>query len=82
MFAKVICRFVMYHLIYCSVLVNEQSGFMKNLSIDEATYKYEILKDLNNKIHVAGIFCDLGRAFDFTDKIILLRIRLKCRQMV
>jgi hypothetical protein len=35
---------------------------MKNLSINGATYKYEILKDLDNKINVTGIFCDLGRA--------------------
>jgi hypothetical protein len=52
----------------------EQSGFRTNSTTDRAIYKLtnEILKALNNKSMIGGIFCDLKKAFDCVDHEILL----------
>jgi hypothetical protein len=48
------------------ILVNEQFGFRHSSLTDIVTYKLtkNILTDLNNKLLVGGIFCDLHKAFD------------------
>jgi hypothetical protein len=63
---KVIYARLHQHIMSNNILANEQYGFKSNSSTETALYKLinEILNDLNNKILVSGIFCDLKKAFD------------------
>ena len=47
-------------------LVQEQSGFRSSLSIGNVTLKLleSVYKVWNHKKCIAGVFCDLSRAFD------------------
>jgi hypothetical protein len=49
-----------------NTLVPEKSGFRKGISTKNVAFKLTdcILKSLNQKMHVGGIFCDLAKAFD------------------
>jgi hypothetical protein len=49
-----------------SILVQEKFGFRKGASTENAAYKLtaNIVKPINKKMHVVGIFCDLGKASD------------------
>ena len=49
-------------------------GFRLGQRTDNATYKLttEILKAMNNKLLIGGIFCDLEKTFDFINHDILL----------
>jgi hypothetical protein len=49
-----------------NILVREQFGFRKGISTEDATYKLtdNVLKSINKKMYVGGIFCDLAKAFD------------------
>ena len=49
-----------------SILAEERFGFSTKSTTNNATYKLtnEILKALNNKLMVGGIFCDMEKAFD------------------
>jgi hypothetical protein len=49
-----------------NILVPEQFGFRKGISTENAAFKLTdgVLKSLNQKMHVGGIFCDLAKAFD------------------
>jgi hypothetical protein len=51
-----------------NILTKEQFGFRHALSTDNASYHLidNILKALNNKLLVCGIFCDLHKAFVLT----------------
>jgi hypothetical protein len=71
---KVIYIRLNQHIVTNNILVKEQYGFRSNLSTGKATYKLlnEILKALNNRILVGGIFCDLKKAFDCVNYDILL----------
>jgi hypothetical protein len=48
-----------------NILAEEQFGFRTQISTDTAIYKLlnEILKTLNSKNLIGGIFCDLEKAF-------------------
>jgi hypothetical protein len=56
------------------IVVDEQFGFRTSSTTDRAIYKLtnKILKALNNKSMIGGIFCDLKKAFDFVDHEIYL----------
>jgi hypothetical protein len=57
------------HIISNKILVDEQDGFRSNTSTGTAIYQLnnKILKALDNKEWVGGIFCDLSKAFDCLD---------------
>jgi len=66
----------MGHLNINKILVEEHSGFRKNLATEEAINKLtnEILRVLNNMSMVDGIFCDLEKAFDSVSHEILSKV--------
>ena len=55
-------------------MAQEQYGFRTNSSTETASYNLinNILEALNNKLIVAGIFCDLTKAFDCVNHTVLL----------
>jgi hypothetical protein len=57
-----------------NILVPEQFRFRKGISTEYAAVKITdyILKSLNQKMHVGGIFCNLAKAFDCVNHEILL----------
>jgi hypothetical protein len=57
-----------------NILSEEQFGFRKGLSTDEAFYIFidEISRALNDKMHVGGIFCDLAKAYYCVNHDILI----------
>jgi hypothetical protein len=57
-----------------NILSRAQYGFRTNMSTDNSIYQLttNILKALDNKQLVGGIFCDLSKAFDCVDHEILL----------
>jgi hypothetical protein len=71
---KAVYNQLLEHLHKNNILAEEQFGFRTNSATDKAIYKLtnEILKTLNSKIKIGGIFCDLEKAFDcVNDKILL-----------
>jgi len=59
-----------------NILVEEQFGFRTKSTTNKTTYKRtnEILKALNNKFIVGGIFCDLEKAFDCINQVLIIYI--------
>jgi hypothetical protein len=49
-----------------NILVTEQFGFRLGISTDNAAFKATntLLKSMNQKMHVGGIFCDLAKDTD------------------
>jgi hypothetical protein len=64
------------HIRVCTnnILAKEQYGFRINSSTEAASYEIinEILKALNNRLSVGGIFCNLKEAFDCINHEILV----------
>jgi hypothetical protein len=73
-FETVMQRRILKHLTTYKILSTEQYGFRVGLKTENAIYKLttEILKVMNNKLLVGGIFCDLKKAFDCADHDSLL----------
>jgi hypothetical protein len=63
-----------HHVLSNNILAKEQYGFRNNCSTEMASYNLinNILKALNSKMWVGGIFCDLTKAFDYVNHNILL----------
>jgi hypothetical protein len=75
-FEKVIYNRLLEHLNSNNILFKEQFGFRKDLTTKKATYELinDILSALNDKIIVGGIFCDLAKAFDRVNHILLSKL--------
>jgi hypothetical protein len=63
---KIIYNSLNHHMQTNNLLVPEQFGFRKSMSTEDAAFKLtdNVLKSINQKMHVGGIFCDLAKAFD------------------
>ena len=74
LFEKVIYKRLDTHIATNNILAKEQYGFRNNASTEKTIYQLtdNILKALDDKYMVGGIFCDLTKAFDCVDHDILL----------
>jgi hypothetical protein len=68
---KVIYNRLSHHMHTNSILVPEQFGFRKSISTGDAalTLTDNVLKSINQKMHVGGIFCDLAKAYDCENNV-------------
>jgi hypothetical protein len=73
-FKNIIYKRLDNHVISNNILAKVQYGFRNNTSTEKAIYQLvnNILKALDNKYLVGGIFCDLTKALDCVDHDILL----------
>jgi hypothetical protein len=73
-FERIIYDRLSDHMEVNNMLATEQFGFRPCSSTEKASYRLmdEILKSLNNRLMVGGIFCDLQKAFDCVNHNILL----------
>jgi len=60
---------------YNSIMTDQQFGFRKGYSTDEAIFKlvHEVLNALNDKSKVGSIFLDLEKAFDSVNHSLLIK---------
>jgi len=72
-FEKIIYNRLITHIISNKIFTNGRFGFKKNSSTEKAAYKLinYILRALNDKQIVRGIFFDLEKAFDCVNHDIL-----------
>ena len=63
-----------------NIIAKQQNGFQKEKSIDLAIYQniFGILKSIEMKEMVVGVYCDLSRAFDCVDHGLLLDKLERC----
>jgi hypothetical protein len=73
-FEKVIYNRLHYHIKANNILTKEQYGFINNSSTEIASHNTinNILKAINNKMWVGGVFYDLTKAFNYVNHNILL----------
>ena len=73
-FEKLIYSIIYKHICTNNIVVKEQYGFKINSSTDAASHDVinEILKAMNNRLSIEGIFCDLEKAFDCGNHGILI----------
>lgn len=71
---KVVYNRLSQHLYVNKIITPEQFGFRKNSNTETAIYTLtdNILKTLDERNHILGIFCDLSKAFDCVNHGILL----------
>jgi hypothetical protein len=74
-FENLIYSRIMQHVQCHNILVSNQYGFRNGLSTDNAIFQLieSVFKAWNQKDCVAGIFCDLSRAFDCVAHDLLIR---------
>jgi hypothetical protein len=65
-FGLLICHRINQHFKIHNIFITEQYGFRKGLCTINATHKLTeiILNTWNNNRYIAGVFCDLTKAFD------------------
>jgi hypothetical protein len=68
---------LLHHINVNSILVNEQFGFSTKSSTEKASFKLhnETLNALNNKLMVGGNLCNLNKAFDCINHILLPKLK-------
>jgi hypothetical protein len=74
-FGKIIYTRLFKHVKNSDILFIYQYGFRSNSSTENARFKLlnDILKALNNKAYVGGIFCDLDKAFYCVNHDLLMK---------
>jgi hypothetical protein len=80
---KVMYSSLRHYLHTNNILVPEQLCFRKGISTENAAFKLtdSVLKFLNQKMHVNGIFCDLAKAFNCVNhEILLSKLQYFCIQ--
>jgi hypothetical protein len=72
---RVIYNRLYEHIDNNNILYSNQYGFKSNSSTEKASFKLvdEVLKAINYKQYVGGIFCDLHKAFDCVSHDILIK---------
>jgi hypothetical protein len=72
---KALYRRLIEHIDNNNILNEQQFGFRKRLSTEDAIFKltHEVLNALNNKTMVGSIFCALEKAFDSVNHSILIK---------
>jgi hypothetical protein len=74
-FKRIIYDRLLQHIEANNILASEQFSFRPSASTGKASFRLidKILKSLNNRIMVGGIFCDLHKAFNCVNHSILLK---------